>query len=342
MIYFSLTILFLFSTCFTYFYIRYAWRHQLLDSPNARSSHTQLTPHGGGLIFLMLWILSTIALFFSHTLTVQQLSIFLPGTLLVASIGFFDDHYNLAARWRALAYLSAAMMSIIALGGFAKLILNENIILTLGAFGTVFTVLAVLWSINLFNFMDGLDGIAASEAIFILSVGGFFIEKTGGYEIALLAWSLSACIAGFWIWNKPPAKIFMGDVGSATLGFIVMLLALWGEKQYGVPALLWFILYGVFLVDATLTLLRRLLAGEPIYQAHRLHAYQRLNQAGFSHKKVLMMISCVNLLLALLAIFSFYHRAYLLISALIALVILLLLYGWVERVNPMYISKTHY
>lgn len=336
MIYFLLFIFFTLSTTLTYFYKSYAWKKNWLDKPNSRSSHSELTPRGGGVVFVSLWLLGNILGFFLGFLSLQEILILLPGSLLVAITGFCDDRYHLSARWRALFYCIAALLSIIALKGFTHFTINKNIILHLSFYGSIFAVLAIVWSINLFNFMDGLDGLAAIEALFVLSVGGFFLAQSGAQTIGILAWILAACVAGFLVWNKPPAKIFMGDVGSTTLGFVIMALALWGEKQYGVPALLWFILYGVFLVDSTLTLLRRLLAKEPVYQAHRLHAYQRLHQAGFSHAKVGLWISGVNAILALLAMGGFYYREYMLVFGLIAVGILLALYIWVERKRAMY------
>jgi Fuc2NAc and GlcNAc transferase len=338
MLYLLLIFLFSLSAYATHFYIRYAWHHQVLDIPNARSAHTHLTPRGGGIVFLGLWIAALLVAFFLNLIALQTLFIILPGVVFVATVGFCDDCYQLPARWRALAYLLAAILSISTLGGWNQFLLNENIILPLGMFGSVFAVLLITWSTNLFNFMDGLDGLAASEAIFILTLGGFFLAQVGGESIALSAWLLSAGIGGFWIWNTPPARVFMGDVGSTALGFIMMLLAFWGEKQYGVPALLWFILYGVFLVDATLTLIRRIMAKEAIYQAHKLHAYQRLYQAGYSHAKVLILISSVNGILGLLAVYGFYARAHLLLCACAALFLLLACYAWVERIKPMYAS----
>jgi Fuc2NAc and GlcNAc transferase len=335
MIYISLIILFLLSASLTYYYIQYAWRHKLIDIPNARSSHTHLTPRGGGLVFISLWAITTLIAFFCHFLNAQETLILLPGTLLVGAIGFLDDRYNLPVYMRALIYLLAAIMGVLVLGGFPQLILSAQYILPLGLLGTVIAVLVIFWSINLFNFMDGLDGIAATEALFILSVGGFFLAQSGGYQIAISIWWLAACIGGFLVWNKPPAKVFMGDAGSTALGFIITMLALWGEKQYGVPILLWFILYGIFWMDTTITVIRRLIAKESIYQAHRTHAYQRLNRAGFSHTKILMMMSGINLILAILAIFAFYYRNHLLTFVLIALGILAIFYGIAEKIKPM-------
>lgn len=306
-----------------------------MDVPNARSSHTNLTPRGGGIVFVSLWIITLIIASFMHALTPQEALIFLPGTLLVATTGFLDDRYNLSARIRATTYLAAAIISVIALGGFSQIMLNTHDSLALGFFGSVIAVLFITWSINLFNFMDGLDGLAALQALFVLGVGGFFIAESGGTYFAMLIWGLAVCVAGFLIWNKPPAKIFMGDVGSTTLGFVIAVLALWSEKKYGVPLLLWLILYGAFLTDTTLTVIRRLLAKQPIYQAHRSHAYQRLHQAGFSHTTVLMWMGGVYILLSLIALLGFYYRDFLWGFALMAFGILLGLYVWVERINPM-------
>jgi Fuc2NAc and GlcNAc transferase len=336
MTYLFFILLFLLSCGLTYYYIRYAWRHKLVDIPNARSSHTHLTPRGGGLVFIGLWFITSLLALFFHFLNLQAAIILLPGALLVAITGFFDDRYNISTVLRALAYLSAAIIGIFALGGFTEIIIHTDYTLSLGLFGSIAAVLFIFWSINLFNFMDGLDGVAATEALFILGVGGFLIAEAGGYETAMWIWSLAVLIAGFLVWNKPPAKVFMGDVGSTTLGFVIAMIALWSEKKYGVPLLVWFMLYGVFLVDTTLTVLRRLLAGERAYQAHRLHAYQRLNQAGLSHTTVLVIISSVNILLAIIALAGFYYRDYLWVFGLMALILLLLLYLWAERVKPMY------
>lgn len=222
------------------------------------------------------------------------------------------------------------------MGGLDQLMIGKILVLPLPWIGGILAILAIVWSTNLFNFMDGTDGIAAMEAIFVLGIGGFFLWNAQAAGMAMITWVLGTSVAGFLIWNKPRAKLFMGDVGSATLGFIIMVLAFYGEKQYGVPALLWVILYAAFIFDATVTLFRRLLAGEKGYQAHRLHAYQRLHQAGWSHAQVLWAYSGINVILAGLALFAFYHREWLLGSLLIAVLILVCLYVIVERFRPMY------
>ncbi len=321
----------------TYGYIRYAWYKNWLDKPNERSSHILVVPRGVGAVFIGLWWFISFVLLYFHAWTLQAAMVLLPGSTLIATVAFYDDRVGLSAKYRMLFYFFAAIISIVALNGFQQLLLTPHHVISLGYIGSIIAVLALLWSTNLFNFMDGLDGIAAIEALFTLGVGGFFLSQSGGQSLAKISWILAACMLGFLVWNKPPAKIFMGDVGSATLGFIIMGLALLGEKQYQVPIMLWLILYGAFLVDATLTLIRRAIAKEAIFQAHRLHAYQRLHQAGFSHTKVLMWMIFVNILLATLAITGFYHMNYLPLFALTSLILLIGCYLWIEHMKPMYL-----
>lgn len=332
----ALPLMLILSTTLTYVYIRHAHRKNWLDVPNARSSHTQLTPRGGGLVFVMLWLISVGITGLFHLWTWQNFFALIPGAVIVAATGFYDDRHSLSPRTRAWLYLLAALISVCVLGGIAQFKISAHTVLTLSWAGSIVAVLAVLWSINLFNFMDGLDGIAAVEALFVLGVGGFFLYQSQGQTIAFIAWLLAAGVAGFLVWNKPRAKVFMGDVGSTLLGFVIMVLALLGEKLYGVPALLWLILYAVFIFDATVTLLRRLFAKERIFQAHRLHAYQRLHQAGLSHGKVLLGVSVVNLVLAILAVIGFYYPMFLPVLILLAFILLAILYWRVEVLKPMY------
>ncbi len=336
MIYLTLIILFISSALLTYGYWRYALHRQWLDVPNTRSSHTIATPRGGGLIFVVLWIITCLVALWMQVWTLHAAVALIPGVLLIAVIAYADDHYTIRARWRALLYAVAAVVSVMVLGGFPQLIIAAHTTIPLAGFGWIFAILAIVWSVNLFNFMDGLDGIAAVEALFTLGVGGWFLYHAQAQGIATIAWFLAVSVAGFLVWNKPPAKIFMGDVGSATLGFVIITLALLGERWYGVPLLLWVMLYAVFLVDTTLTLLRRLWEGEPIYQAHRLHAYQRLHQAGLGHGKVLLWVIGVNSVLAGLAVTAFYCPGWLPWLAIVAGIVVLIGYGWVEKLRPMY------
>jgi Fuc2NAc and GlcNAc transferase len=205
-----------------------------------------------------------------------------------------------------------------------------------GWFGYIFMALALLWSTNLYNFMDGIDGIAAVEALFVFGFGGYFFWCSDGHELANIIWSMAAIVMGFLLWNKPPAKIFMGDVGSTLLGFLVVLFSLIGEVWYKVPFLLWVILYGIFLFDATATLLRRIMHGDTWYQAHRSHAYQRMQLQQWSHGKIILGIIIINIVLATLALLAFYFPHYMLILLIIAIIMLFVCYMFVEKLQSMY------
>ena len=167
----------------------------------------------------------------------------------------------------------------------------------LGWFGSVIAALAIVWMINLYNFMDGADGLAASEATFVAIAAGVALMWNGELGLALIALSIGGAAGGFFVRNKAPAKIFLGDVGSGLLGFLFAALALVSDKAGGLPFLAWLILLGVFVMDATITLIRRIFRGERWYVAHRSHAYQRLVQSGWSHGKVTRCVLALNFLL---------------------------------------------
>lgn len=331
--------LFFLSALLSYMYIFYAHRKNLLDIPNQRSSHSQMTPRGGGFVFIGLWLLTTIVLITTGFLPPTQTFSLVLGTMIVAGVAYWDDHQSLSAKTRVIAYFLAAFIVVINLGGVDHLIVGQNLVLPLGWLGSILSVLAIVWSTNLFNFMDGMDGIAATESLFVLGVGGFLLWHSNGKDLALLSWLLAIGVAGFLVWNKPPAKLFMGDVGSASLGFIIMVLALEGEKRYGVPLLLWLILYSAFLFDATFTLTRRILAKQRWYEAHCLHAYQRLHQSGWTHGQVLSGLVVVNLVLSFVAVGCFYWRPLMLGGLLMALLLLGYFYVRIEGRRPMFIWR---
>ena len=156
----------------------YALAKGLLDNPNARSSHTLATPRGGGLVFILLWLVAGVW-------SLAQALVFLPGALLLAGISYWDDHHDLPAHWRALVHFGVAGGSVMVLG------VTD---LPLGWLGAGLAVFTMVWSINLFNFMDGTDGIASVEALFVLGVGGFFLWRAGGAALAILfGGSIFAC-----------------------------------------------------------------------------------------------------------------------------------------------------
>lgn len=316
----------------------YAIKKNLLDHPNQRSSHSSPIPRGCGIMFPILWSLGLLFLYFIGFLNIWYLRVFLPPVFLISIVGFLDDKHQLAARWRFLAQLVATVYILIIAGGFSTFNLG---IITIhwGWLGYVIIALALLWATNLYNFMDGIDGISAVEGLFVFGVGGYFIWRAGGSELAIIVWSVAVIIFGFLLWNKPPAKIFMGDAGSTFLGFLVALFAIVGEKKYHVSALLWVILCGVFWFDATLTLIRRLINGDKWYQAHKLHAFQRLLLQQWSHGKILLGVVAINIVLVAFAFLAFYFPQYMLISLVGVVATLLGVYICVEKAQPMYPSK---
>jgi Fuc2NAc and GlcNAc transferase len=314
---------------------RYALAKGLIDIPNARSSHQIPTPRGGGIVFVGLWLGAALLSWTQGELSSEAVFLLLPGASLVAAIGYGDDHYDLSPLWRAFAQLMAALITVYFLFAFDATDRNWDLPARywLVILGIVF---ALVWSINLFNFMDGTDGLAGMEACFVFTMGGWWLWQAGAEEYAYLAWVLVAAVAGFLVWNWPPARIFMGDGGSGFLGFLVAVFALVGEMGWNIPVLLWLIVYGVFWFDATVTLLRRILAGERWYSAHRSHAYQRLHQAGWPHSKVLLAVSGINMVLAGAALWANENRGAIPGVFLATLVLLVGAYWGVERLRPMY------
>jgi Fuc2NAc and GlcNAc transferase len=158
-------------------------------------------------------------------------------------------------------------------------------------------VLGIVWVLNLYNFMDGIDGLAASEAIFV-SWGGAFLLMFGGAPpgVAVAAAAFGAACVGFLLWNWPPAKIFMGDVGSGYIGYTIAVFALAASRESAPSLAAWLILSGVFIVDASVTLLRRLARRERVFAAHRSHAYQWLSRRWGGHKAVTVAVLAMNVL----------------------------------------------
>ena len=273
---------------------RYALRRQLLDVPNARSSHQVATPRGGGMAIVIstgtALLLATAVGLVTHR---HALGLIAPG-LLVAIVGFVDDHGHLARRWRILAHMPAAAGVLWALGGVPP-VEAVGTRIEPGWLGLVLAMLYIVWLLNLTNFMDGIDGIAAVEGVTV-SLGGVALYALTAPAVApwVAPLALAAATLGFLVWNWPPAKIFMGDAGSGFLG--LMLAALTLQAAWISAPLLWswIILLGVFIVDATVTLIRRLIRGDRIYEAHRLHAYQHAALRWASHKRVTLTVAVLN------------------------------------------------
>jgi Fuc2NAc and GlcNAc transferase len=279
----------------------YALRRSLIDVPNARSSHSVPTPRGGGVAIVAVVAVGLSALPFAGLASESLESLIwsvVGAGLGVAALGFADDHGHIAARWRLLGHFLASGWALFWLGGLPALtVLGAT--LELGWMGHLLALLFLVWMLNLYNFMDGIDGIASIEAI-CACLGALLcyavaMPDSGAKTLGQVEWLLIAAVAGFGCWNFPRARIFMGDAGSGFLGITIAILAL--NAAWVAPQLLWswLILLGVFIVDATFTLLHRLLRGEAVYQAHRSHAYQSAARRVSGHVLVTVAVAIITL-----------------------------------------------
>ena len=252
----------------------YAVVREILDVPNARSSHSVPTPRGGGLAITAALVAGTAVAALLGLIPGRTGLVLAGGSAVIAALGWIDDHVSLRVAVRIPVQALVAVGSVAVLGGMPSLRWGGGAV-ELGLFGSAIAVVGVLWSTNLYNFMDGVDGIAGVQGISMGALGGLFLLYAGAGDLALMGGLLAAATAGFLPWNWQPAKIFMGDVGSAMLGYALAVLALASENANAVPLIAWAGLYGVFAVDATVTVLRRGMRGQRVSEAHRQHAYQR-------------------------------------------------------------------
>lgn len=273
---------------------RYALSRSLLDIPNSRSSHTLPTPRGGGLAFVVAFLAGALCLGWAGAVDTELVTGVVGAGSLVALIGFMDDHGHIAARWRLLGHFLAAGWGLYWFGGMPPLLIF-GLPLELAGLMTIIGLLYLVWLLNLYNFMDGIDAIASIEAICVCLGGCLLYLITGQAWASWLPLLLAVTVAGFLFWNFPPARIFMGDAGSGFLGLIIGLLALQAGWLNPLFFWGWLILSGVFVVDATFTLGRRLLRGDKVYEAHRSHAYQYASRQHGSHRAVSLAVALINL-----------------------------------------------
>jgi UDP-N-acetylmuramyl pentapeptide phosphotransferase/UDP-N-acetylglucosamine-1-phosphate transferase len=261
--------------------------------PNERSLHNIPTPRLGGLAIVLTWYPGISSLFYYNVIESQLYYALMCGAL-ISLISLIDDLIGVFPAIRLFIHFSASILAFYFLNGlrhfvFPGIDINYPFIIY------PLVILGMVWFINLFNFMDGIDGLASNEAITIALVLFFF----SGNVINLL---LIACISGFLFWNWPKAKIFMGDIGSTQLGFILIVLGLYFHNNFKLSILNWIMLAGPFWFDATFTLFRRWRNAEKLSHAHKKHAYQRIVQAGYSHQKVNMLLFFINVLVFLIIV----------------------------------------
>jgi Fuc2NAc and GlcNAc transferase len=302
---------------------RYALRSELLDVPNERSLHRTPIPRGGGVAVVLVTLAGLTTAGLLSKIPAEVAWALGGGGALVAAVGWLDDRRGVSARVRATVHAAAACWA-------AYWIWGE---LTPAALAGV---VCIMWAINLYNFMDGIDGLAGAEASSIGLIAGALFLMAGRSDLAAVAFLVAAAALGFLGWNWPPARIFLGDVGSGFLGFTFGALSLIAGRSGALPLALCLLLAGVFAFDATITLLRRAARGEPWHQAHRSHAYQRLVQAGSTHGQVTGGVLLVNLGLGVLAWLAQSGRLSVPAAVLAGIVVLTVLYLAIERRRPVF------
>ncbi|MDD1019782.1 glycosyltransferase family 4 protein [Pseudomonas sp. TNT2022 ID1048] len=281
------------SLLLTWVLRRYALARSLMDIPNNRSSHSVPTPRGGGVAIVLSFLVASPLLTFLVDVPWSYIWALWGAGALIAVIGFLDDHGHIAARWRLLAHFSASIWALAWLGGLPPVKLL-GVDFNLSWIGHFFAVFYLVWMLNLYNFMDGIDGIASVQAVSACLGACVIYWLSGDVSLIWMPLLLAVAVLGFLYWNFPPARIFMGDAGSGFLGLILGLFSLqaaWTSSRF---LWVWLILLGVFIVDSTFTLARRLLRGDKVYEAHRSHAYQFASRQFGRHLPVTLAVMAIN------------------------------------------------
>ena len=266
-----------------------------LDVPNERSSHTSPTPRGAGLAVVVAFLLGLIALLVENSISDEVfLAVAIPG-LAVAIIGWLDDRGHLtSAKWRLVGHFACASLAVWLVGGLPELPLANSTI-DFGLVGDIAAVIYLVWMLNLFNFMDGIDLITGVQTVTTSAAVAMLLLISTESDLWKVFVVLAASISGFLFFNLPPAKIFLGDVGSGFIGFTTAVISLVIAENEPLVAWAMIILLAVFVTDATVTLLRRLLSREHVYVAHRTHAYQHLSKKLNRHLPVSLGVGAINL-----------------------------------------------
>jgi UDP-N-acetylmuramyl pentapeptide phosphotransferase/UDP-N-acetylglucosamine-1-phosphate transferase len=308
-------------------------RRWLLDHPNERSLHQRPTTRSGGLAISLAILLGGIGISFL-TSAPDQLLWLGTGSLIIATVSFRDDLSHVHPAIRISVHFLVALMLVFT--GFAidAVVLPGLRWQLFPGLATVVTCLYVAWLINLYNFMDGMDGFAGGMGVF--GFGTFAVlGALGGQSVfAGLSGVIAAAAGGYLLFNFPPARIFMGDAGSSLLGFLAAGLSLWASAAGIFPLWIGVLVFSPFIVDATVTLGRRLWCRERVWEAHKSHCYQRLVQLGWGHRKTVLWEYLLMMLCSVSAVVALYlapaQQWWLLTSWIIVYVILIALVNWLE------------
>jgi len=272
----------------------------ILDHPNERSLHTRPTPRTGGVAIVAGILSGGIVLTIPFGIGLAPKLLWLGGlAAVIAFVSYLDDRRQLHVWYRLSAHVAVSVLLPVAGLSIGPLSLPGFTYELSSLSATVVTVLFTVWMINLYNFMDGMDGFAGGMTAIgfgVLAVLGWLNDD---HLFAGANMIIAASAVGFLAYNFPPAKIFMGDTGSSTLGLLAAGMSLWGDSSGSVPLWISMLVFSPFIVDATVTLARRFVRREKVWQAHKTHYYQRLVQVGWGHRKTVLleyglMVACAG------------------------------------------------
>lgn len=287
-------------------------RHVLpMDHPNARSLHVTPTPRIGGLGIMAGMAVASLWLGDISALPVTL------GALGLTAVSLVDDARGLSVRLRFLAHFIAAVGCLLALG--------------VTGWGLLAGTLGMVWMTNLYNFMDGSDGLAGGMAVIGFGVLALAAWLGGAPELAALCAAIAAAALAFLRFNFPPARLFMGDAGSIPLGFMAAALGIYGALQNAWPWPLPLLVFSPFIVDASVTLIRRALRGEKVWQAHRSHYYQRIVLLGATHKQLALSAYGLMLLMAVMAMVLLAKPEFAMMIFILAAMIYLVIFGAIDQ-----------
>ena len=278
------------------------------DRPNSRSLHSQVVPKGGGLVI----IVATASLIGIYAAMYQSIAVMhvLIASLVggIALLGWFDDRYSLRIRTRIIVQIAIACTMVYLLAPFQGINIagyrleQPDWLLFAGL------VVWIVWMTNLFNFMDGIDGLVGTQSTIAAIVLAFWFHQAGAPEFVSLNLALAGALAGFSILNWRPARVFLGDIGSLTLGIYFAVMGIIGWTVYRLPVEAFVLLYGVMLCDTSVTLTVRIFKGERWWEAHSSHFYQRLVGLGYNHAQVTSLAMMVTVCLSIYATLLIHER----------------------------------
>ncbi len=281
----ALVLLAVLSAVLVGIYRRVATRIGLLDTPGSRSSHRYATVSGAGIVLAGVFFVVVILLLACGVIGGKTALLF-AAVSCVAIVGWLDDRYHLSISLRFSVYAGFSILSVVLIGVRPPVAAGLAMIF-------------VLAHINLFNFMDGIDGLAICQTIFCCAAAAWLLQSNTSSDLIPLSYSLAAIAVGALVWNWSPAKIFLGDAGSILLGLSLAIMAVYSTAEGSLHFVTWFILFAVFICDSTITLCSRALTGEKVYQAHRTHVYQLAARRFNSHAAVTCGYMLINLVFLL-------------------------------------------